>query len=55
MQRRTFTNDSIHDFAEAAGIGPGILVGRLQFEGILARHQGNALKQKLDWKFAEEG
>lgn len=55
MQRKTFTNDSIHDFAEAAGIGPGILVGRLQFEGILARHQGNALKQKLDWKFAEEG
>ena len=55
IQRRTFTNDSIHDFAEAVGIGPGILVGRLQFEGILARHQGNALKQKLDWKFAEEG
>ena len=55
IQRETFTNDSIHDFAEAVGIGPGILVGRLQFEGILERHQGNALKQKLDWKFAEEG
>lgn len=55
IQRRTFTNDSIHNFAEAVGIGPGILVGRLQFEGVLARHQGNALKQKLDWKFAEEG
>ena len=47
MRKRSFTNESIHDFAEAIGIGPGIVVGRLQFEGILARHQGNALKQKL--------
>ena len=52
IQSGTFTNDSIHDFAEAVGIGPGILVGRLQFEGILARHQGNALKQKLERRTA---
>ena len=55
IQKGIFTNESIHDFAEAVDIGPGIVVGRLQFEGILARHQGNALKQKLDWGFIEEG
>ena len=54
IRKKTFTNDSIHDFADRVGIGPGIVVGRLQFEGILGRHQGNALKQKLDWAFAEE-
>jgi HTH-type transcriptional regulator / antitoxin HigA len=53
MRAGVFTNDSIHDFAEAIGVGPGIVVGRLQYDGILKRHQGNALKQKLDWKFAE--
>jgi HTH-type transcriptional regulator/antitoxin HigA len=53
MRKQVFTNESIHDFAESIGIGPGIVVGRLQFEGVLARHQGNALKQKLDWSFVE--
>lgn len=49
-----FTNDSIHEFSERVGVGPGIVVGRLQHEGVIARHQGNALKQKLDWGFKEE-
>ena len=48
------TNEGIHDFAEAIGVGPGIVVGRLQFEGVLKPHQGNALKQKLNWQFAED-
>jgi HTH-type transcriptional regulator/antitoxin HigA len=52
--QRTFTNESIHDFAELIDVGPGIIVGRLQHDGFLARHQGNALKQKLDWKFSKE-
>jgi len=51
--KNEFTNDSIHDFAEDVGVGPGIVVGRLQFEGILKPHQGNALKQRLDWKFLD--
>ena len=55
IRQGLFTNESIHDFAEAIDIGPGIVVGRLQFEGILARHQGNALKQKLNWNFVDEG
>ena len=54
VRRQSFTNDSIHAFAEALEVGPGIVVGRLQHEGILARHQGNALKQKLAWKFPKE-
>ena len=55
LRRQTFTNESIHDFAESIDIGPGIVVGRLQHDGILKRHQGNRLKQKLDWKFVSEG
>jgi HTH-type transcriptional regulator/antitoxin HigA len=53
LRKNDFTNESIHDFAEAIGVAPGIVVGRLQFEGLLKPHQGNALKQKLNWKFAE--
>lgn len=45
-----FGNDAIHSFAEEQGIGPGIIVGRLQRDGVLAPHQGNRLKQRLDWK-----
>lgn len=47
VRRGDFGNDAVHDFAEAAGTGPGIVVGRLQHEGILKPHQGNRLKQKL--------
>ena len=53
MREGIFTNDSIHDFAEAIGVGPGLVVGRLQYDGVLERHQGNVLKQKLDWKFVD--
>jgi HTH-type transcriptional regulator / antitoxin HigA len=52
--QKTYTNHSIHDFAEEINIGPGIVVGRLQFEGILAPFQGNALKQKLGFGFEGE-
>jgi HTH-type transcriptional regulator/antitoxin HigA len=54
-RKRVFTNESIHNFAEAIDIAPGIVVGRLQHDGFIERHQGNALKQKLDWNFIEEG
>lgn len=50
----TLTNDEIHDFAESIGVGPGIVVGRLQRDGVLKWHQGNALKQTVDWGFAPE-
>lgn len=46
-----FDNDAIHDFAEAIGISPGIVVGRLQRESILQPWQGNALKQKAQFEY----
>jgi len=54
IRKGVFTNDSIHEFAETLGVGPGVVVGRLQSEGILARYQGNKLKQKLNWRFTDE-
>lgn len=50
----TLTNDEIHDFAESIDVGPGIVVGRLQRDRHLNWHQGNALKQTIDWGFAQE-
>ncbi|HYN83247.1 MAG TPA: HigA family addiction module antitoxin [Gemmatimonadaceae bacterium] len=54
IRGETFTNESIHEFAESEGIGPGIVVGRLQHDGVLEPHQGNTLKQKLAWKSTGE-
>jgi HTH-type transcriptional regulator / antitoxin HigA len=54
VRKKNFASEDIHNFAEAIGVGPGIVVGRLQHEQLLARHQGNALKQKLNWQFAED-
>ena len=51
---KTLTNEEIHGFAESIGIGPGIVVGRLQRDGVLKWHQGNALKQTINWGFASE-
>jgi HTH-type transcriptional regulator/antitoxin HigA len=54
LRARTFTNESIYDFAEKIGVGPGILVGRLQHDGLLKVFQGNAFKQNLNWTFGED-
>ena len=48
LQRKTLSNDAIHEFAETVGVGPGIVVGRLQHDGVLEPFQGNKLKQKID-------
>ncbi len=50
VRAKTFTSESILNFSEAIDVGPGIVVGRLQHDGILKRHQGNAFKQRLDYK-----
>lgn len=47
IQEGIFNNESIHKFAEELGIGPGLVVGRLQREKLIGYHQGNALKQRL--------
>ncbi len=47
----TPTNAEIHNFAESIGVGPGIVIGRLQHINIIHYSQGNKLKQKLSWDF----
>lgn len=54
IKRGEFTNEAIHEFAEQEDVGPGIVVGRLQHDGVLAPHQGNALKQRLGSKPVHE-
>jgi hypothetical protein len=48
------TNEVIQNFAEAVGVHPGIVIGRLQHDGVLEYWQGNTLKQKLKWGFVTE-
>ena len=43
-----FTNESIYEFAQTVGVGPGIVVGRLQNEGVLTARQRNAFKHEID-------
>jgi HTH-type transcriptional regulator/antitoxin HigA len=40
---------SVERFADQIGIAPGIVVGRLQREGIIGYDQFNGLKQRLEW------
>ena len=53
ISKNNFDSDSIREFSQEIGIGPGILVGRLQREGVIARHQGNMFKQNLSWTSKE--
>jgi addiction module HigA family antidote len=55
LKTARFDNEDIYDFADKVGVGPGIVVGRLQNEGVLKRFQGNQLKQKLAWGVPEKG
>jgi HTH-type transcriptional regulator / antitoxin HigA len=48
------TNELIQEFAKSIGIHPGIVIGRLQHDKVLAHWQGNILKQQLEWGFAPE-
>ncbi len=44
-------DETLLAFAEEQGIGPGIVVGRLQHLGRLSRNVGNDFKQKIAWSF----
>lgn len=44
-----FRKQSLVDFAEEIGIAPGIVVGRLQHEGLLPYSHCNGLKRRLAW------
>lgn len=54
IRTKKFGNEEIHDFAERMRVGPGIVVARLQHEGLLKWHQGNRLKQQLSWGIRED-
>jgi hypothetical protein len=54
LHGETLTSEEIYDFAEAIGIGPGIVIGRLQHDKVLEHWQGNEFKQTLDWGFTPE-
>jgi HTH-type transcriptional regulator/antitoxin HigA len=46
---RTLSVGEIREFADELGIAPGVVVGRLQNEGILNWNEGNSLKKRLDF------
>lgn len=48
----SYSDAAIHRFARELGIAPGIVVGRLQHDGLLDRFQYNELKKPVDWVFA---
>ena len=54
LHGKTLTSEEIYEFAEAIGIGPGIVIGRLQHDKVLEHWQGNEFKQNLDWGFTPE-
>jgi addiction module HigA family antidote len=45
----TPTSQQIERFAEKIGIAPGIVVGRLQHDGVLPMNSGNELKVWYEW------
>lgn len=49
-QQKLFTTHTVQRFAAQLGIAPGIVVGRLQHEELLARTHLNALKRHFDFK-----
>lgn len=44
-------SEHIEEFANAVGVAPGIVVGRLQRDGLLESYMGNALKQRVNWSY----
>lgn len=44
------SRERIERFAKDVGIAPGIVVGRLQYKGILKHHQFNDLRDRCDWQ-----
>jgi HTH-type transcriptional regulator/antitoxin HigA len=51
IKKQDFSNEAVHRVSDDLGIGPGIVIGRLQREGLLAYHQGNTLKRIFNWNF----
>lgn len=49
-----YSKAALVEFADDLGIAPGIVVGRLQHEGLLAHTHCNDLKQRFAWARANE-
>lgn len=49
LTKETPTVQKIKVYARQLGISPGIIVGRLQHEGILPRNRLNSLKRSIVW------
>ncbi len=47
---KTITLSTIKNFAAKIGVAPGIVVGRLQYDGVLSKNIGNKLKVFYTWK-----
>lgn len=43
------TKSDVVRFSDQIGIAPGIVVGRLQNDGVIPRNWGNDLKLRLEW------
>jgi len=46
--RKRYSKDAIRAFARSVSVSPGIVIGRLQHEGLLPRSHGNDLKRYFD-------
>lgn len=53
LEARDLSATAIERFAKAIGIAPGIVVGRLQHDGLLKYSQLNGLKVRFEWKEIE--
>lgn len=51
IEQADFSNNAVLAFSQKQGIGPGIVIGRLQQEGLLEYYQGTKLMRKFDWHF----
>jgi len=49
MMSKLKTRDQVEAFAAKIGIHPGIVVGRLQKDGVIKHNVLNELKTKMDW------
>lgn len=49
IHSENISDEKIVDFADSIGIHPGIVVGRLQHDGIIPYNRGSKLKVKYDW------
>jgi HTH-type transcriptional regulator/antitoxin HigA len=51
--QRTFSASSIQDFADAIGVAPSIVVGRLQHDGLIEHSELNWLRPRFEFKSAD--